>query len=120
MFYFFGEGPDTAVMHIHFGMSGRFRVSPLPAPDFTPTTRLQLLNEELGIAAHLSAMTVQHGDLGKIYFNIQGHFAPEFWHMVLKERFKLVLNTCTLLLHLRAPAMCPSQRWGLMTEAQVP
>ena len=65
LFYFFGEGPEAAVMHIHFGMSGRFRVSPLPAPEFTPTTRLQLLNEELGVAAHLSAMTVQHGDLGE-------------------------------------------------------
>lgn len=51
-------------MHIHFGMSGRFRVSPLPGPEATPTTRLQLSNEAQGIVANLSAMTVQHGDLG--------------------------------------------------------
>ena len=51
-------------MHIHFGMSGRFRVSPLPGPESTPTTRLKLINESQGIVANLSAMTVQHGDIG--------------------------------------------------------
>lgn len=65
LFYFFGDGPSSVVMHIHFGMSGRFRVSPLPGPEPTPTTRLQLSNTEQGIVANLSAMTVQHGDLGK-------------------------------------------------------
>lgn len=64
LFYFFGEGADQVVMHIHFGMSGRFRVSPLPGPETTPTTRLQLINDSQGIVANLSAMTVQHGDLG--------------------------------------------------------
>ena len=67
LFYFFGEpegGPSTVVMHIHFGMSGRFRVSPLPGPEPTPTTRLQLINEPEGVVANLSAMTVAHGDLG--------------------------------------------------------
>ena len=66
LFYFFGEGADQVVMHIHFGMSGRFRVSPLPGPETTPTTRLQLINDSQGIVANLSAMTVQHGDLGAI------------------------------------------------------
>lgn len=65
LFYFFGEGTDQVVMHIHFGMSGRFRVSPLPGPETTPTTRLQLINDSQGIVANLSAMTVQHGDLGE-------------------------------------------------------
>jgi len=64
LFYFFGDGPSTVVMHIHFGMSGRFRVSPLPGPETTATTRLQLSNDSLGVVANLSAMTVQHGDLG--------------------------------------------------------
>ena len=64
LFYFFGEDLDLVVMHIHFGMSGRFRVSPLPGPEPTPTTRLQLSNVDQGIIANLSAMTVQHGDLG--------------------------------------------------------
>ena len=51
-------------MHIHFGMSGHFRTTALPGPDPTPTTRLRLVNEQLGLVAHLSAMTVQHGDVG--------------------------------------------------------
>ena len=91
------------VMHIHFGMSGDFRLHSLntpmapssasskksksskrtltapPAadsdefddlllnnafyPDPKPTTRLQLVNEDEGIVAHVSAMTVQHGTL---------------------------------------------------------
>ena len=65
LFYFFGEGPGQVVMHIHFGMSGHFRTSPFPGPETTPTTRLRLTSQALGIVAHLSAMTVQHGDLGE-------------------------------------------------------
>ncbi len=68
LFYFFGEGSDQVIMHIHFGMSGRFRVSPLPGPEATPTTRLQLINYAQGIVANLSAMTVQHGDFGALSF----------------------------------------------------
>lgn len=37
----------------------------LPGPEPTDTTRLTLVNQELGIIASLSAMTVVLGDLGK-------------------------------------------------------
>lgn len=65
LFYFFGEGTQTVVVHIHFGMSGHFRTSPAPGPETTPTTRLRLTNDQLGVVAHLSAMTVQHGDMSE-------------------------------------------------------
>ena len=61
MFYFFNEreGPDAHVMHVHFGMSGRFSThDALSCPDPTATTRLRLEHREDGIVALLSAMTV--------------------------------------------------------------
>lgn len=63
LFYFFGPAEQPEVVHIHFGMSGAFKTMTLPGPDPTETTRLQLVNEGWGIVAHLSAMTVAHGDL---------------------------------------------------------
>ena len=45
--------------------AGAFKTMTLPGPDPTETTRLQLVNEGWGIVAHLSAMTVAHGDLGQ-------------------------------------------------------
>lgn len=65
LFYIFGEGLAAAVLHFHFGMSGAFKVSSLPGPAARETTRLELVNKELGIIAQLSAMTVQHGDMGE-------------------------------------------------------
>ena len=73
LFYFFGsDTADPVVMHVHFGMSGAFKLFRLsdrgqPAP--TPTSRLYL--EEIPSAAGgadcvaglVSAMTVQHGAL---------------------------------------------------------
>lgn len=52
--------PSMVVMHVHFGMSGRFAVYSLPGPEPKATVRLTLTNEEDGIVAHLSAMTVRH------------------------------------------------------------
>jgi len=63
LFYFFGAITAPAIVHVHFGMSGRFRISALPPPEPTKTTRLQLVNEKENIGAQLSAMTVQLGDL---------------------------------------------------------
>lgn len=52
-------------MQIHFGMSGAFRTMAVNNPrEERETTRLVLHNEEHGLLAHLSAMTVQHGDAG--------------------------------------------------------
>ena len=65
LFYFFNEsdGPEAHVMHVHFGMSGRFATHhALPGPDPTATTRLRLESKEHGICALLSAMTVDIGD----------------------------------------------------------
>jgi formamidopyrimidine-DNA glycosylase len=63
LFYFFGNENETQkVLHFHFGMAGAFSIHSLPHEP-KPTTRLALLNEEENIVAHLSAMTVQHGDL---------------------------------------------------------
>ncbi|GAB4813748.1 hypothetical protein N2152v2_000794 [Parachlorella kessleri] len=63
LFYFFGDASSPVVVHIHFGMSGAFKTTALPGPEPRETTRLRLVNEELGVVALLSAMTVQHGDL---------------------------------------------------------
>ena len=85
LFYFFANAPSSSpasasasasagdeldaasvVMHVHFGMSGRFGVWDAARdelPETTPTTRLKLVNEEEKIYALLSAMTVQHGGL---------------------------------------------------------
>ena len=59
LFYFFDT--DT-VLHFHFGMSGRFSVwNEAEAEAPKETTRLELRGH--GLVGHLSAMTVQHGDL---------------------------------------------------------
>jgi formamidopyrimidine-DNA glycosylase len=63
LFYFFGEGENLVVVHIHFGMAGRLRISSLPGPPATATTRLELVHEQDSIIAQLSAMTVQHGGI---------------------------------------------------------
>ena len=64
LFYFFGEGEATVVLHIHFGMSGRFKTvvrgDTLPEP--RETTRLVLIGDK--VVGQLSAMIVQHGGLG--------------------------------------------------------
>lgn len=58
--FFAAAGQPDVVMHVHFGMSGRWSVEDVakaaPARD---TTRLQL--EGHGVVSSLSAMTVQHG-----------------------------------------------------------
>ena len=46
-------------------MSGAFRTMRLPGKDVRETTRLELLNKEINVIAHLSAMTVQLGDTSK-------------------------------------------------------
>ncbi len=51
-------------MQVHFGMSGAFKALSLPGREATPTTRLTLVNHDLNLVAHLSAMTVAHGDAG--------------------------------------------------------
>ena len=52
-------------IQVHFGMSGAFKVLTLPGREATPTTRLTLVNKDLNLVAHLSAMTVLQGDLGE-------------------------------------------------------
>eukprot|EP00741_Cyanophora_paradoxa_P005964 tig00000955_g5782.t1 len=61
LFYFFRGKADAkpVVVHIHFGMSGRFVVNAPPGPEVKPTTRLRL--EGADVVADLSAMTCQHG-----------------------------------------------------------
>ena len=66
LFYFFGDQQAPTVMQIHFGMSGAFRtMAAARARDIRDTTRLVLEDTAAGLLAHLSAMTVQHGDLGE-------------------------------------------------------
>ena len=58
--FFAAAGTPDVVMHVHFGMSGRWSVVDASrAPTPTSTTRLCL--EGHGIVSHLSAMTVAHG-----------------------------------------------------------
>ena len=61
LFAFFSAiGSPDVVMHVHFGMSGRWSlVDAARAPEVKPTTRLVL--EGHGLVSHLSAMTVDHG-----------------------------------------------------------
>lgn len=63
LLYLFGAGASTVVMHVHFGMAGRFSTHALPGPAVTPTTRLKLVHHASKTVALLSAMTVQHGSL---------------------------------------------------------
>ncbi|KAK9845072.1 hypothetical protein WJX74_010237 [Apatococcus lobatus] len=63
LFYFFGEGEELVVMHVHFGMSGAFKTLSLPGPEPRETTRLILTNKPMGLTLHLSAMTVAHGGM---------------------------------------------------------
>lgn len=65
LFYFFGDAEAPKVVHIHFGMSGAFKTMTLPGPETTETTRLTLENSQHNIIAHLSAMTVNLGDIGE-------------------------------------------------------
>ncbi|KAK9842012.1 hypothetical protein WJX81_004236 [Elliptochloris bilobata] len=75
LFYFFGTGEDTVVMHVHFGMSGAFRTSTLgEEPDARETTRLKLVGED--ICAQLSAMTVAHGGLA-LYDKLTAKLGPD-------------------------------------------
>ena len=76
IFYFFAREsptklPSTAakavtgthdIVHVHFGMAGAFKTMRRPGEAPTPTTRLRLESSELDLVAHLSAMTVNHGD----------------------------------------------------------
>lgn len=89
LFYFF-EG--DAVVHIHFGMSGRFS---LLSPEVEPkskekeTIRLMLVNLEAGIVGEISAMTLQLLN-EKTYCEKAGKLGPDplredadperFWH----------------------------------------
>jgi formamidopyrimidine-DNA glycosylase len=55
------SGQPEVVMHVHFGMSGRWSiVESAKAKEPTPTTRLRVLTEG-GLTCDLSAMTVQSG-----------------------------------------------------------
>ena len=59
--FFAAAGHPDVVVHVHFGMSGRWSVADASsAKPVTATTRLQL--EGHGLVSHLSAMTVAHGD----------------------------------------------------------
>jgi hypothetical protein len=85
LFYFFGTGPEEAMVHFHFGMSGAFKTHSLPGKEPTPTTRLQLVNEEEDIVAQLSAMTVNLGSMGEarsrhqIHDWLQSRSIMRFW-----------------------------------------
>ncbi|GIL52279.1 hypothetical protein Vafri_8173 [Volvox africanus] len=63
-------------MHVHFGMSGAFRTMNLPGPPPTETTRLELIHKDLGLVAHLSAMTVTHGSLA-LYKSKAAQLGPD-------------------------------------------
>jgi formamidopyrimidine-DNA glycosylase len=73
LFYFFRRPPLPSraggscppahdVVHIHFGMAGAFKTMEWPGQEPTATTRLRLESADHRLVAHLSAMTVHHGD----------------------------------------------------------
>ena len=55
------KADPEVVVHVHFGMSGRFSTHKLPGPASGPTTRLRLLHAASSTVALCSAMTLQHG-----------------------------------------------------------
>ena len=58
--FFAAVGKPDVVMHVHFGMSGRWSLEDSSrAREPTSTTRLRLEGD--GLVSHLSAMTVEHG-----------------------------------------------------------
>ena len=73
LFAFFSDNskPEkVVVVHVHFGMSGAWALfdSPEEEPEVKSTTRLRLQeipasNSNSNFITHLSAMTVQHGDM---------------------------------------------------------
>lgn len=67
LFAFFSCAASAdVVMHVHFGMSGRWSVADARrAPETKPTTRLVL--EGNGLVSHLSAMTVDYGTVEDLY-----------------------------------------------------
>ena len=65
--FFDGDGGRDSVVHVHFGMSGRWAIHDTAAagtvvPEVKPTTRLVLSSPEDDLVLHLSAMTVALGD----------------------------------------------------------
>lgn len=69
LFYFFAEGSEVVVLHVHFGMSGAFKTVARgeSLPENKATTRLLLVGDK--IVGQLSAMIVQHGGLGETPYN---------------------------------------------------
>lgn len=64
LYYAFSEAPKPDVwIRFHFGMSGELRVLKLGSKEVRATTRLRLLNEDLGLEAHLGAMICEHGGI---------------------------------------------------------
>jgi len=82
LFAFFGnDEAETVVVHVHFGMAGAWAVydrecNELPAPEPTKTNRLRLVNDEEGIVADLSAMTVTAGTMD-LYLTKRKHLGHD-------------------------------------------
>lgn len=81
LFYFFGKAKasPTVVVHIHFGMAGAFAAYKREVPETTPNTRLLLESTDgaPNIVAHLSAMTVEHGTIAKMYTALVDRLGPD-------------------------------------------
>lgn len=87
LFHFYNargvDGGDTAVVHIHFGMSGQFRTAPAAAaPEPKPTTRLRLTeivegaDEEKGLVGLVSAQLLEHGGM-EVYDEAKNRLGPD-------------------------------------------
>lgn len=81
LFYFFGKPKEAnaVVLHIHFGMAGAFATYMKDAPETTANTRLMFesTDREPKIVAHLSAMTVEHGTVAKMYTPFTEKLGPD-------------------------------------------
>lgn len=93
LFAFFGAPDDKeaqVVVHVHFGMSGAWAVHDVDRsegraePPTTATTRLRLEETPSGgassswLVAHLSAMTVAHGDVEGLWLKKKARRPPPF------------------------------------------
>lgn len=84
-----------AVLHIHFGMSGAFKTMRREdAPKPAATTRLRLESDDLDLVAHLSAMTVDHGDDDFYQCALCAHTRPRI-HSPASNMLRPPLPCCT-------------------------
>lgn len=96
LFYTFQNAAGLiTVMHVHFGMAGRFTIRNVPGPEPRATTRIQLITREKApLVAQLTAMTCMLGG-PELYAEKKDKLGPDplredadkerFWNFIQKR-----------------------------------